>query len=85
MSYYNMVKCEKCGFEAKNDSGLRLHLRKHLKETKVETPKESQVATIEVYKQGKFIVSYPVQGREAIELAQATAKRNGQEIIIKSR
>jgi hypothetical protein len=81
-----MIKCETCGFEAKNESGLRLHLRKHLKESKVETPNEyPEFVDIEVFDEGKLIVSYPVQGREAIELAKATAARNGYKIIIKSR
>lgn len=81
-----MIKCETCGFEAKNESGLRLHLRKHLKDSKVETPNEyPEYVDIEMWKEGVLIVSYPVQGREAIELAKVAAKRNGYEIIIKSR
>lgn len=38
-----MTKCQICGFEAKNSSGLRLHMKKHRNEQKEEPKLEENV------------------------------------------
>jgi hypothetical protein len=82
-----MIICEKCGFEAKNKNGLRLHSRKHKNEP---TPEEAYseanlpFARIKLYDKEKnqLIVSYVVEGKEEIEKAKAHAEKKNLRIEI---
>ncbi len=88
-----MEKCDKCGFEAKNINGLRLHSKKHKDELKEELKEIPQVAEM-IEEQGcpvriklfdganKLIISYPVIGNEAVENAVKHAENKGYRIEI---
>lgn len=80
-----MVKCEKCDFEAKNSSGLRLHMRKHKNDVE-EAYSEANLpfARIKLYKKdtNELVISYQVQGKEEIEKAKAHALKKDLKIEI---
>lgn len=80
------MKCEICGFEAKNENGLRLHSRKH-KEPKVEPvvePVKEPVIEVKspevrIYdKKGGYIRTYnrEMHGENFVSLAKGFCEKN---------
>lgn len=70
-----MFVCEICKKEFVNLGGLNLHtFKKH--------PKDDRLFRIEVFENGKLVLSYPVRGKREVEEAKKVAERNRYEIRI---
>jgi len=80
-----MPICSICGFNAKNQGGLNLHMMKHKKDALKVEEKDADIVLAKVQlfnKEGKLILTYRVQGQNEINKAMLNAEKKGLKIEI---